>query len=421
MDIKKPLIMEQKVIASIIKNYLDDLAVKFPNPGDYIKQLDNFKKNVSDDQFMKQIDPENELKLTPDERTSLKMYIDDAIKKYNEGQLDGTTKISDDIKARIDTTENLFYRVKGSFNPEKQSVLIRKIVYVAKDSDSVLRVINGVEGLKKGIDDTIETANLIDDATIKAISEDEILYNGLLDANATQMWNNLQLGKTKDGLDIDFRTYFDEITFKDTFKQKLKEKYDVKINNYKNKGNEIDEPQNTVTKDFKPPKLEDVKFKPALIEVYNTKTKMYDMYRVNLPDRLVPGRTKEDVAFKMKNLRKDLGIDYLTHNWRKRMGGNPISLTKDSGIVYDGKTGRLYDSNTRYWLNIEYGNIPKADELNYSYSNTIAKDNGKLIGSNKQSQLNARVEYLNLPKTSSWNEGFDEIDIGNYKNFITSE
>jgi hypothetical protein len=220
----------------------------------------------------------------------------------------------------------------------------------------------------------------------------------------------------KDGLDA---TLSDGLAKR--FKNYVKEKVELNpnLNPFVNKIDDELATKNLEIKDFKPPKLEDVKFKPALIEVYNSKTKMYDTYRVNLPDRIVPGRTKEDVIPKMKNLRKDLGIDYLTHNWRKRFGGTPISLTKDGGIVYDGKTGRLYDSNTRYWLNIEYGNIPKADELNYSYSNNIAKDNGKLIGSNKQRQLDKRIEYLNLPKTSSWDEGFDEIDMGYYKNIIT--
>jgi hypothetical protein len=220
----------------------------------------------------------------------------------------------------------------------------------------------------------------------------------------------------KDGLDA---TLSDGLAKR--FKNYVKEKVELNpnLNPFVNKIDDELATKNLEIKDFKPPKLEDVKFKPALIEVYNSKTKMYDTYRVNLPDRIVPGRTKEDVIPKMKNLRKDLGIDYLTHNWRKRFGGTPISLTKDGGIVYDGKTGRLYDSNTRYWLNIEYGNIPKADELNYSYSNNIAKDNGKLIGSNKQRQLDKRIEYLNLPKTSSWDEGFDEINMNNYKNLIT--
>ena len=240
------------------------------------------------------------------------------------------------------------------------------------------------------------------------------------------------VGKVEDSLKEQFRKAGFNETLSDglanRFKNHIKERVELnpdlnpfisKIDDELAAKNDDINNKNLEIKDFKPPKIEDVKFKPALIEVYNSKTKMYDTYRVNLPDRIVPGRTKEDVIPKMKNLRKDLGIDYLTHNWRKRFGGSPISLTKDGGIVYDGKTGRLYDSNTRYWLNIEYGNIPKVDELNYSYSNTIAKDNGKLIGSNKQRQLGKSIEYLNLPKTSSWDEGFDEINMNNYKNFIT--
>jgi hypothetical protein len=368
--------------------------------------------------------------------------IDDLIVLLKKGDLDlaGFTSKIDDLESKIDDMA-LSINEKQALKTKIQKAKSTGITDGDTFRNLLKQEFDRVDQFKSTLDSTdatkIDTVAVMKDPKTAQLSFDS--------PNSKTELAEIELSFTKpeteklykdtfstlDEVANHYESYFREILTKKGYPAEFIENY---VSIWKNwvKNNEtlkkwfntktvdLDEPQNVVTKDFKPPKLEDVKFKPALIEVYNTKTKMYDMYRVNLPDRIVPGRTKEDVAFKMKNLRKDLGIDYLTHNWRKRMGGNPISLTKDSGIVYDGKTGRLYDSNTRYWLNIEYGNIPKADELNYSYSNTIAKDNGKLIGSNTQSQLKNRIEYLNLPKTSSWDEGFDDVTMENYINFIRS-
>ncbi len=398
MGFKKPLIMEQKVIANIIKNYFDELARNFPNPDDYVKQLDNFKKNIYDDDFIKQIDPDNELRLTISEKASLKMYIDDAIKKYNEGQLDGTSKISADIKTRIDSVEDLFYRTKGSFNPEKQQIIIRKLVYVAKDADSVLRVINGVEGIKSGIDDTIESANLIDDATIKAISEDETLYNGLLDANATQMWNNLEFGKTKDNLPIDLRTYFDEISFKNTFKQKLKEKYDLKINEYKNKGKdlEIDNNKNLEIKEIDT----DIVPEKFLGKIYEFLTTMDDVKKVSILKTL-----KEKEKEILNKFIKDFAdeISFIT------------DINKIDDLFDVSKTGDLFKLGKVMVDNSTYFNdsIYKFLGTNRypSILSLLDKDNFIVNTIKKDGYTNSLEEIINQVKKNNVEDiGFSDLD-----------
>ena len=81
----------------------------------------------------------------------------------------------------------------------------------------------------------------------------------------------------------------------------------------------------------------------------------------------------------MKNLRKDLGIGPIEHFINKKFGtAGGIGLEKDAGMVVNNETGRLYDSNTRYWLNREYGINSPAPVNKYQ----LAKDNGILIEGN---------------------------------------
>jgi len=134
-------------------------------------------------------------------------------------------------------------------------------------------------------------------------------------------------------------------------------------------------------KTYVAPKLNEVQFKPVEIQTYNPKLKEYQIHMAELPDRIVPGREYADVKHKMGNLRKDLGISGFDHLINKYIPGaaHPISLVKDSGIVIDPATGKLFDSNTRYWLNREYGFEPSIDQFFEQMSDTLAKDYGKLI------------------------------------------
>ena len=124
-----------------------------------------------------------------------------------------------------------------------------------------------------------------------------------------------------------------------------------------------------------------VNFRTGNIEVYNPETGMYDMYNVSLPNQIVPGRPYQDVAPKMKSLRKDLGISYPEHLANKYIPGfaREIPLEQGKGIVIDPVSGRLFDSNTRYWLNREYGITPKIDPLLSERASSIAKNYGTKI------------------------------------------
>ena len=117
-------------------------------------------------------------------------------------------------------------------------------------------------------------------------------------------------------------------------------------------------------------------FKKEFANIYNPKTKSYNVYEINVPQEAIPGRSYADVQHKMKNLRKDLNINPLEHFINKKFGtAGSIGLEKDAGMVIDSETGRLFDSNTRYWLNREYGILPKAPINKYE----LAKNNGKLV------------------------------------------
>jgi len=133
-------------------------------------------------------------------------------------------------------------------------------------------------------------------------------------------------------------------------------------------------------KTYVAPKIHEVQFKPAEIQTFNPSLKQYQIHKVELPDRIVPGREYEDVKHKMASLRKDLGISTLDHMINKYVPGaaHPISLIKDSGIVIDPSSGRLFDSNTRYWLNREYGFTPDINQFFEQMPNTLARDYGTL-------------------------------------------
>ena len=120
------------------------------------------------------------------------------------------------------------------------------------------------------------------------------------------------------------------------------------------------------------------------------------MYSVNLPDRLVPGRSFEDVSHKMGNLKKDLGINKVQDFLYKRFPklSNEIPLDQGKGMLFDPETGKLFDSNTRYWLNRQYGHTPSIEGLIGERESSIAKNYGKYLFSEEPTKLN----WLQTPK-----------------------
>jgi len=98
---------------------------------------------------------------------------------------------------------------------------------------------------------------------------------------------------------------------------------------------------------------------------YNPVTKADEFYNANVADRLVPTRSFEDVAHKMKNLKDDLKITPFQDFFYKRIPklAPETSLEQGKGILFDPETGKLFDSNTRYWLNRQYGHTPSIESL----------------------------------------------------------
>jgi hypothetical protein len=161
---------------------------------------------------------------------------------------------------------------------------------------------------------------------------------------------------------------------------------------------------------FKAPTLKDVQFRPAEIQSFNPQTKQYEIHTIDLPDRIVPGREYADVKHKLPSLRKDLNISGIDHAMNKYIPGaaHPIGMARDSGIVIDPTTGQLFDSNTRYWLNREYGFEPNIGELLEPMSSRIARDYGTFKMSsdtafeNKKMGINYMDELAN-PYTQKGN------------------
>jgi len=144
---------------------------------------------------------------------------------------------------------------------------------------------------------------------------------------------------------------------------------------------------------------------------YNPKTGLTDVYSVDVPDRIVPGRSFEDVSHKMKNLRKDLGISRVEDFLYKRFPklSHEIPLDKGTGMLIDPETGRLFDSNTRYWLNRQYGHTPSVESLFRPRESYIAQNYGKLLFSEEPLNIklpgNIQKEYGG---STGWLSKYDE-------------
>ena len=168
--------------------------------------------------------------------------------------------------------------------------------------------------------------------------------------------------------------------------------------------------KNTLFPKYTAPTSADVKFRPSEITRLNPKTGLKEMYRANLPDRIVPGRSYEDVKHKMSNLYRDLGYNSIlgpktSFNLEKLLPGpnREIGLVKDSGITYNPKSGGLFDSNTRYWANKQMGITPSPNQFHSQMQNQIIDDQSEFVGF-AGSDAKTGVKYLNEPLVSSYDK-----------------
>lgn len=150
-------------------------------------------------------------------------------------------------------------------------------------------------------------------------------------------------------------------------------------------------------------KVEQTATRPAQYTAYNPGDKMYDVYDVNLATEIKPGRPLEDVQHKIKNLRKDLGIGPVEHLMNKYIPGyaRPIPLDQGKGMLFDPTSGKLFDSNTRYWLNKEYGFDPQIGELLGGREGWAAKN----YGTHKYSTSQGTEGLKYLDETDAYKKG----------------
>ena len=89
-----------------------------------------------------------------------------------------------------------------------------------------------------------------------------------------------------------------------------------------------------------------------------------NIYEWNAPNQVIPGRSQEDVSHKMSSLKSDLNIGFaqdLASSYFPSVAPN-ISLAKDTPLLISPE-GRLFDSNTRYWLARKYGQEPNISQV----------------------------------------------------------
>ncbi len=117
----------------------------------------------------------------------------------------------------------------------------------------------------------------------------------------------------------------------------------------------------------------------ATVQIFNKKTGMYETRVVDIPNEIIPGRSFADVQHKMKNLRNDLNIGSIENFFNKRgFRKYGIPLERDKGLIIN-SDGRIWDSNTRYWLNRMYGKTPDPLELIEPNIYQYARSFGKVV------------------------------------------
>lgn len=150
-------------------------------------------------------------------------------------------------------------------------------------------------------------------------------------------------------------------------------------------------------------KIPEQSYKKKLYDLRDKGTGSYKLVEIDVPQEVIPGRSYDDVKHKLKNLRSDLNISPTEHYLSRIFGRSPIGMSRDR-IIADPRDGRLFDSNTRYWLNRLYGNTPSGPEV--VSENLLAKDYGKLYkeglsfeeAQDIMKKYNDPIDYQEVPR-----------------------
>ena len=150
-------------------------------------------------------------------------------------------------------------------------------------------------------------------------------------------------------------------------------------------------------------KIPEQSYKKKLYDLRDKETGTYKLVEIDVPQEVIPGRSYDDVKHKLKNLRSDLNISPTEHYLSRIFGRSPIGMSRDR-IIADPRDGRLFDSNTRYWLNRLYGNTPSGPEV--VSENLLAKDYGKLYkeglsfeeAQDIMKKYNDPIDYQEVPR-----------------------
>jgi hypothetical protein len=150
------------------------------------------------------------------------------------------------------------------------------------------------------------------------------------------------------------------------------------------------------------------------VQLFNNKTGMYETRTVDVPNEIIPGRSFEDVQHKIKNLTKDLNIGSIEHFFNKRgFRKYGIPLERDKGLIINPE-GRIWDSNTRYWLNRMYGKTPDPLELIEPNIYQYARSFGEVVSeSPTQTMPVGRLIFNNPIESQPLQSGiFNTRDLG---------
>jgi hypothetical protein len=122
-----------------------------------------------------------------------------------------------------------------------------------------------------------------------------------------------------------------------------------------------------------------------------------NVYEWNAPNKVIPGRSEEDVSHKISNLKKDLDIGFVGNVASTFFPSlaPQISLAKDHSMLVSPE-GRLWDSNTRYWLARKYGQEPNINQV--LPLEKYARDYGNLIYSTDDKSFDDSEKLLNYKK-----------------------
>lgn len=144
-----------------------------------------------------------------------------------------------------------------------------------------------------------------------------------------------------------------------------------------------------------------------------------NVYEWNAPNQVIPGRSQEDVSHKMSSLKKDLDIGFvgdIASTYFPSLAPR-ISLAKDTPLLVSPE-GRLWDSNTRYWLARSYGQEPSINQV--LPLERYAKEYGDLIYSTDYGSLDDGEKLLDYRRyfSNPWRREKDGGTLDSQKDFL---